>query len=168
MPAPADIQAATLNKFLAAWREGSAPDTMALWSDDFKQRLLPLSLGESSFRSRDQAALFYPGLVESLRNWEVRFCSFSQIGVSYSLLVSEYFIDLLAPEHWGTAAVYATSQADTPFPGEKWTNEYAIFLSFSEDGTKVSRLEEMMDSAFYQSFVPKFQRYLMGLGDLKK
>jgi hypothetical protein len=68
----------------------------------------------------------------------------------------------------GTAAVYATSQADTPFPGEKWTNEYAIFLSFSEDGTKVSRLEEMMDSAFYQSFVPKFQRYLMGLGDLKK
>jgi hypothetical protein len=100
MPAPADIQAATLNKFLAAWREGSAPDTMALWSDDFKQRLLPLSLGESSFRSRDQAALFYPGLVESLRNWEVRFCSFSQIGVSYSLLVSEDFIALLAPEHW--------------------------------------------------------------------
>ncbi|PKX92291.1 nuclear transport factor 2 family protein [Aspergillus novofumigatus IBT 16806] len=150
MPAPADIQAATLNKFLAAWREGSAPDTMALWSDDFKQRLLPLSLGESSFRSRDQAALFYPGLVENLRNWEL------------------HIKEIVHDSARGTAAVYATSQADTPFSGEKWTNEYAIFLSFSEDGTKVCRLEEMMDSAFYQSFVPKFQRYLMGLGGLKK
>lgn len=96
MPASADIQAATLNKFLASWREGSAPDTMALWSDDFKQRLLPLSLGESSFRSRDQAAFFYPVLVENLRNWEVRFCFFPQIGVSYSLLVSEDSIPLLS------------------------------------------------------------------------
>lgn len=97
MPAPADIQAATLNKFLAAWREGSAPDTMALWSDDFKQRSLPLSLGESSFRSRDQAALFYPVLVENLRNWEVRFRSFSQIGITYSLLASEDSIPSLHP-----------------------------------------------------------------------
>ncbi|KAF4178997.1 hypothetical protein CNMCM8694_002283 [Aspergillus lentulus] len=118
MPASADIQAATLNKFLASWREGSAPDTMALWSDDFKQRLLPLSLGESSFRSRDQAAFFYPVLVENLRNWEL------------------HIKEIVHDSARGTAAVYATSQADTPFPGEKWTNEYALFLSFSEDGTK--------------------------------
>lgn len=59
----------------------------------------------------------------------------------------------------GTAAVYATSQADTPLPGEKWTNEYTIFISFTEDGTKVSRLEEMVDSAFYRDFFPKMQQY---------
>lgn len=59
----------------------------------------------------------------------------------------------------GTAAVYATSQADTPIPDEKWTNEYTIFISFTEDGTKVSRLEEMVDSAFYRDFFPKMQQY---------
>jgi hypothetical protein len=60
----------------------------------------------------------------------------------------------------GTAAVYATSLADTPLPGEKWTNEYAIFVWLTPDGKKVSRLEEMVDSAFYRDFFPKFMGYL--------
>jgi hypothetical protein len=60
----------------------------------------------------------------------------------------------------GTAAVYATSTADTPVPNEKWTNEYAIFMTFSEDGTKVEKLDEMVDSAFYNHYFPKFQQWL--------
>lgn len=67
----------------------------------------------------------------------------------------------------GTAAVYATSSADTPVPDEKWTNEYAIFLWLTEDGMKVKRLEEMVDSAFYQHFFPKFQNYLVEQGFLQ-
>lgn len=35
-----------------------------------------------------------------------------------------------------------------------------MFISFSEDGTKISRLEEMVDTAFYHSFFPKFQKYM--------
>lgn len=70
MPAAADVQAATLTKFLTAWKHGRANDTMALWSDDFTQRLLPLSLG-APCNSNAQAQLIYPKLVEALTNWKV-------------------------------------------------------------------------------------------------
>ncbi|MCJ1399415.1 hypothetical protein MMC11_002617 [Xylographa trunciseda] len=145
MPAQAHVQAATLDKFLAAWKNQSAEDTVALWSDDFTQRLLPLSLG-TPLNSRAEAEVVYPKLTESLKNWKLE--------------IKEAVHDAAR----GTAAVYATSLADTPLPGEKWTNEYAIFLSFTEDGTKVSRLEEMVNTAFYRDFFPKFQQYLMEHG----
>jgi hypothetical protein len=49
----------------------------------------------------------------------------------------------------GKACVYATSKADTPYDGFKWTNEYAAFLTLSEDGKKVAKIEEMVDTAFF-------------------
>jgi hypothetical protein len=64
----------------------------------------------------------------------------------------------------GKAAIYATSFADTPFGDFKWTNEYAVFLTFSKDGTQVSKLEEMVDTAFYKEFFPKFQNYMKEQG----
>lgn len=67
----------------------------------------------------------------------------------------------------GKAAVYATSSADTPIPGEKWTNEFAIFITLTEDGLKVDRLDEMVDSVFYQHFFPMFQKYLVEQGALQ-
>jgi len=50
------------------------------------------------------------------------------------------------------AVIYATSKADTPFGDFKWTNEYAVFVTFTEDGEKVSKVEEMVDTAFFQEF----------------
>jgi hypothetical protein len=70
MPAPAEIQAATLDKFLTAWKNQAAQDTIALWSDDFKQQLLPYSLGLPS-HNRAKAAIVYPKLMGSLKNWQV-------------------------------------------------------------------------------------------------
>ncbi|KAJ6033259.1 uncharacterized protein N7446_008450 [Penicillium canescens] len=50
----------------------------------------------------------------------------------------------------GKAAVYITSMANTPFEGNfKWTNEYAVFPTFSEDGQK------------YASWRRWFQKYLV-------
>ncbi|KAL2808478.1 hypothetical protein BJX63DRAFT_436073 [Aspergillus granulosus] len=147
MPAPVHIQKETIDKFLTAWKDGRAQDTIALWSDDFEQRLLPLSLQQPS-RPRAHAEFFYPKLVNNLTNWK--------------LDIKHIVHDTTN----GTAAVYATSSAETPIPGEMWTNEYAIFLSLTEDGSKVKRLEEMVDSAFYQHFFPKFQKYLVEQGAL--
>ena len=58
------------------------------------------------------------------------------------------------------AVIYATSNADTPFGDLKWTNEYAVFVTFTEDGTQINRMEEMVDTAFFQQFMPKFQQYM--------
>ncbi len=48
----------------------SVEDTMALWSDDFTQQLLPLLLGIPA-NSRAQAKIVYPMLMNSLTNWKV-------------------------------------------------------------------------------------------------
>jgi hypothetical protein len=61
----------------------------------------------------------------------------------------------------GTAAVYATSLADLPMPGEKWTMDYAVFMSFTDCGSKISRLDEMVDTSNFQQLFPKLQAYLM-------
>ncbi|KAK2594648.1 hypothetical protein QQS21_007624 [Conoideocrella luteorostrata] len=142
MPAPAQVQKATIDKFLSSWINGNAEDTIALWSDDFHQRLLPFSL-EQPTQSRAHAEVVYTKLVASLTNWKVDI---------------KHIVHDAAK---GTAAIYATSSADTPLPGEKWTNEYSVFLSLSEDGQKISDLQEMVDSAFYKQFFPKFRKYLM-------
>ncbi|KIA75325.1 hypothetical protein HK57_00204 [Aspergillus ustus] len=145
MAAPAHIQKETLDKFLAAWQTGNAQDTISLWSDDFTQRLLPLSL-QQPVQQRAHTEIFYPKLVGNLTNWKL----------DIKRIVHDTANNI--------AAVYATSTADTPIPGEKWTNEYAVFVALTEDGTRVKSVEEMVDSAFFQRFFPKFQKYLMEQG----
>ncbi len=56
------------------------------------------------------------------------------------------------------AAVYAMSKGKLPWG--PWDLEYSIFITFSEAGDKVARLEEMMDPAFLQDFGPKFRQYM--------
>jgi hypothetical protein len=58
------------------------------------------------------------------------------------------------------AALYMKSTADTPFENLKWNNEYAVFLTFTEDGNQVVKMEEMVDTALFNEFFPKFQKYL--------
>lgn len=70
MPVPAHIQAATLEKFLATWKDQAVEEMVALWSDNFTQQLLPLSLG-TPLHSRAEAAAVYPKLTASLTNWKV-------------------------------------------------------------------------------------------------
>ncbi|ETI19885.1 hypothetical protein G647_08900 [Cladophialophora carrionii CBS 160.54] len=136
------VQAATLNKFIEAWRDQDVEGTVALWSDDFSQTLLPSSLGMPP-KPRETAEIVYSRLTQSLTNWK--------------LDVKEIVHDAAQ----GTAAVYATSLADLPMPGEKWTMDYAVFMSFAEGGTKISRLNEMVDTSNFQQLFPKLQKYLM-------
>ncbi|KAK7942448.1 uncharacterized protein PG986_011561 [Apiospora aurea] len=141
MSAPAEVQAKTLNRFLDAWKAQDVGSTIDLWSEDFKQRLLPYSLGAAA-KSKAEAAVIYPILTSNLSNWKLE--------------IKQIVHDAAR----GTAAVYATSSADTPLPDEKWATDFAVFISFTEDGTQINKLDEMVDSAFYRSFFRKFQQYL--------
>ena len=62
------------------------------------------------------------------------------------------------------AAIYAVSKADTPFEDFKWNNEYAVFVTLTDDGTQIIGMEEMVDTAFYQKFRPRFEKYMQEQG----
>jgi hypothetical protein len=56
------------------------------------------------------------------------------------------------------AAIYAISKGDTPFG--PWNMEYAVFLTFTDLGDKIARIEEMLDSSHAQWFGPQLQKWI--------
>ncbi|KAI2613405.1 hypothetical protein GGR54DRAFT_615700 [Hypoxylon sp. NC1633] len=148
MPASADIQAATLDRFLAGWKEFTPESWTATWSEDFQQQLLPFTLGVPA-QTRDQAKSRLSKLMGLLTNYEVEFYEVVHDAVK------------------GKAFIYARSTADTAFEDFKWTNDYAVIITFTEDGKQVRRFEEMVDTAFFQKFFPRFQQYLSEQGATK-
>lgn len=80
MPAPHPSNyLGTLDKFLASWKNSNPEDTVALWLDDFEQRILPLSL-VTPVKSRTVAKAVYPKFVKSLLNWQVSIFAFHEVG----------------------------------------------------------------------------------------
>lgn len=70
MPAPEKTQAATLEKFIDAWKRWDAQEWLALFSDEFTQVTLPLGLGIPS-RPRAQVAQVLPALMATVKSYEV-------------------------------------------------------------------------------------------------
>lgn len=60
------------------------------------------------------------------------------------------------------AAVHLFSKASTPIGQHE--SEYAFFLTFNEDGTKVTRVEEMADSAYATKFFGQLREHLQKHG----
>ena len=71
MPAPAHVQADTLDRFIAGWRKWTPEDWMATWSSDCVQVMLPLSLGIPP-KSVGEVKGILPKLMEIVTNYEVR------------------------------------------------------------------------------------------------
>ena len=165
MPAQAEVQAATLDKFIAGWKEFTPESWMATWSEDCTQKMLPLSLGVPE-RSRTEVLGILPRLIGILKNYKVSNLrdnwSPALLCYLFSAQLDIYEIVHDAPRN--KAVIYATSNADTPFGDFKWTNEYAVFITFTEDGTQVKKFEEMVDTEFYKQFFPKFQQYMKEQG----
>ncbi|GIJ86546.1 hypothetical protein Asppvi_005435 [Aspergillus pseudoviridinutans] len=115
MPAPAPIQAATLQRFILAWKKWNAQEWISTFSDDFEQVTLPLTI---------RHVIHDPGN--------------------------------------NKAAIYAVSKGNLPW-GD-WNLEYSAFVTFTEDGEKVAKVEEMLDTAFLQDFRPKYEKYLQDHG----
>ncbi|KAF2209145.1 hypothetical protein CERZMDRAFT_47839 [Cercospora zeae-maydis SCOH1-5] len=139
MPASADTQAATLQDFLAAWKSWDANSWLAFFDDSFEHVTMPLNLGLPP-KSKAEVAATLPTMMGAIRD-----CEFN---------VHETVHD---PDR-NKAAVYCTSQGNTDVG--PWNMEYAAFITFNEQGDKVAKLEEMIDSAFMKEFAPKFQKYM--------
>jgi hypothetical protein len=70
MPASAEVQEATLNKFIAGWKEWTPEAWMATWSDDCTQKTLPFTLGIPA-RTLPEVKFMLPKLMGILKNYEV-------------------------------------------------------------------------------------------------
>lgn len=87
MPAPAEVQAATLEKFIAGWKEFTPESWMATWSEDCTQKMLPLSLGVPA-RSRTEVLGILPKLIGILKNYKVSYLSENSPLAFFSYLLS--------------------------------------------------------------------------------
>ena len=70
MPAQAYIQAATLNRFLDAWKKWDATEWLATFADDFEQVSLPFSMGLPA-RTRAEVDMVLPKLMATVTNYQV-------------------------------------------------------------------------------------------------
>ncbi|KAE8385294.1 hypothetical protein BDV23DRAFT_165206 [Aspergillus alliaceus] len=70
MPAPTEVQSATLKKFLQGWETITAESWTGLWSDNCTQQFLPFSLGLPP-KSREEVLQTLPKLLSVLRDWKL-------------------------------------------------------------------------------------------------
>ena len=70
MPASAEVQGETLQKFIAAWKRWNAEDWLATFADDFTQVTMPFGLGVPA-RSRSEVEQVLPKLMQLVQNYEV-------------------------------------------------------------------------------------------------
>jgi hypothetical protein len=70
MPAAANIQSATLDRFIKGWSKWT-PDFLETWSDDLTFTTLPFSYGKPT-RARAQLESRYLLLMSTLTNFQVR------------------------------------------------------------------------------------------------
>nr|POE56466.1 hypothetical protein CFP56_33438 [Quercus suber] len=136
MAANPEQQAATLKEFVHAWERWDAAAMLSTFSEDFVQITLPLALNVPP-RSRAEVQQTLPLLVDTVK--------------SYNLTIHNTIHDKAR----NNAALYAMSTGELPWD-DVWSMEYAAFVTFTPDGTKIAKLEEMLDSKEFQRFAPRF------------
>ncbi|KAB8227141.1 uncharacterized protein BDW43DRAFT_304834 [Aspergillus alliaceus] len=141
MPAPAEKQTATLNKFIEGWKGWTPDGFLASWSEDCAQVTLPFSSGVAP-RTRAITEELFLKLMSILTN-----CELTVHNVIHDPAQSK-------------AVMYAITTADSPFGPYK--NEHACFVWFDESGEYVNRIEEMLDGVFMKHFLLKLEAYIMG------
>ncbi|KAL9479475.1 hypothetical protein ACSS6W_004261 [Trichoderma asperelloides] len=128
VPHDASLQAATIDRFVEGWKINSGEAWTELWADGCTNTILPFSLNCAPMSKADV----------------IRSKHFSNIS-NWKLEVYEILHDTAK----GKSAIYATSSADTRFGDFKWAQEYAAFITLTEDRMKIGHITEMVDTAFF-------------------
>ncbi|KAG5991329.1 hypothetical protein E4U43_004049 [Claviceps pusilla] len=142
MSTTADIEAETLQRFIAGWRAWTMDSFFANLADDFTQKPLPFSAMHPP-RTRDE---LYPVLTTLM-----------SVLTNFKLTIHNTIHD--PTTH--TAALYTLAEADSPLG--PYRNEQAVFVWFSPAGDKIQRIEELFDTVFMRDFMPRFRAYMDGM-----
>ncbi|RAR15476.1 hypothetical protein DDE83_001117 [Stemphylium lycopersici] len=122
----------TARAVIEAYNAWNIDDIMAYRSPDCKHRVLPASMNRTAKTNAEYRA-YLSEIMHLYSNFTVE--------------VEEEIHD--ATKH--TCIIHARSTASTPIG--PYGNEYALILTFTDDGRKVTKFDEFVDSAYSQQFV---------------
>ncbi|EMD88492.1 hypothetical protein COCC4DRAFT_29062 [Bipolaris maydis ATCC 48331] len=105
---------------------------LAYQSPDCEHRVLPASINRAA-KSNDEYRTYLNKIMPQYSN--------------FTVTVMEETHDARAHK----CIIYASSTAQTKIG--LYANEYALILTFTEDGTKVTKFDKFIDSAYSQQFV---------------
>ncbi|KAF2844600.1 hypothetical protein T440DRAFT_523349 [Plenodomus tracheiphilus IPT5] len=122
----------TARAVIEAYNAWDIDDIMAYRSPDCKHRVLPASMNRAANSNAEYRAYLS----------------------AIMPLYSHFTVDVKEEIHDAatrTCIIHASSKAETKIG--PYTNEYALILTFTEDGRKVTKFDEFVDSAYSRQFV---------------
>ncbi|KAL6171937.1 hypothetical protein ACJQWK_02930 [Exserohilum turcicum] len=122
----------TARAVIEAYNAWDINKIMAYRSPDCKHRVLPASMHREA-RSNAQYRAYLSRIMHLYSN--------------FTVTVNEEIHDAVAHK----CIIHASSRAETKIG--PYANEYALILTFTEDGKKVTKFDEFVDSAYSQQFV---------------
>jgi hypothetical protein len=79
MPAPAETQTATIEKFIEGWKTKDPGAWTTNWTDDCTNTILPFSMKHPGWSKQDVEKVHLPRLFTTLSNWKVWIPSFKYL-----------------------------------------------------------------------------------------
>ncbi|CAE7016099.1 hypothetical protein PTTW11_02903 [Pyrenophora teres f. teres] len=122
----------TARAVIDAYNAWDVDAILAYRSPDCKHRVLPASMNRAA-KSNDEYRAYLNTIMPLYLN--------------FTVVVMEEIHDARAH----TCIIHASSTAHTRIG--LYANEYALILTFTEDGTEVTKFDEFVDSAYSQQFV---------------
>lgn len=144
-----EAQRYTAQAVIDAYNTWDIEAILAYRSPDCQHRVLPASMNRAA-KSNDEYRAYLDKIMPLYSNFTVSVSIFKSNAVKITwaqVVVMEEIHD--ARTH--TCIIHASSTAQTKIG--LYANEYALILTFTEDGTKVTKFDEFVDSAYSQQFV---------------
>ncbi|EMC91463.1 hypothetical protein BAUCODRAFT_160969 [Baudoinia panamericana UAMH 10762] len=139
MTSLAETQKRTALAFLDGYNEFTVEGLLRVRTEDCVHVSLPASMGRPD-RNNEEYAMFFHQLERVLKNFKMT------------------TLKILNDPDQHMAVAHAKGDGETPVGAYK--NEYVFFFYFTEDGTKVRRVEEFVDTAFNAGLLPKLSEYM--------
>jgi ketosteroid isomerase-like protein len=127
-------QQMTAQTFVNAYNAWNIEAIMEYRTPDCQQQVLPFSMGKPA-KNNTEYRSYFESIMPLFSNFTVK--------------VHNEFHNAEAR----TSYMHASSRAETAIG--TYANEYAVVLSFTKDGTKITKIEEFVDSAYSAQFFAK-------------